>query len=118
MSIPARIATAVAGAGLDMPATLTKFTAGTRTPGALSDGTNPTSVDYNARGRVVTWRRDMLGGTLVQANDRVVRLYAQTILGGVAPSIGDTITIEGVTGRIIGIERGGASASYTCLTRK
>jgi hypothetical protein len=118
MSIPARIAAAVAGAGLDAPATLTKFTAGTRTPGALSAGTNPTSTDYAARGRVVSWRRDRLGGTLVEVNDRVVRLFAATIAGGVAPSIGDTITIESVTARIVGIERGGASASYTCLVRK
>lgn len=105
-------------AGMTRAATLTVITPGTRTPGALSAGTNPTEADAAARGIVVRWRRLMLNATTVQATDRVVLLFGSTIAGGATPKVGDKITIEGVTSRIVDIERDPAAATYTCLTRR
>lgn len=111
-----QIAKAMRQAKLDKPATLIVVTNGTPTDGALSAGSNPTETSVRCRGLVKTWKRVMLGGTLVQAGDRVALLLGAT-LGAAAPKIGDKITIEGVTSRVIDIERDPASATYACLTR-
>jgi len=109
---------ALVSAGMSKPATLIQWTAGTRDPDNLSRGTAPTSVDYAAQGLVIRWTRLNLNATEVQATDRVVMLYGSTIAGGAVPKAGDQITIEGVTSRIIDIERDAAAATYHCLTRK
>ncbi len=112
------IGPALDGAGMSKPATLIVVTAGTRTAGSLSGGTNPTSANYTAKGLVAPWKRERLNATLVQSTDRVVMLYAALIEGGVVPKIGDKITIEGLTSTIVDIDRDSAAATYSCLTRK
>lgn len=102
--------------GMTKPATLTVYIAGTRTAGALAGGTNPTSTTVACRGAVRDWRRKMLGATVVQATDRVVSLVGAS-LGSTAPKVGDQITIEGRTGRIVDVTRGAAAALYLCLVR-
>lgn len=104
-------------AGLTKPATLTKYTAGTRTAGSLSAGTNPTSAAYSAEGLVATDKYEKVGGTLVGANDRVVVLFGALISSGVAPVAGDSVTIEGVTQRVISVETNSSRAAYACLCR-
>lgn len=116
--IAKQVASALKSAGMTKAATLTVVTPGTRTPGAESAGTNPTTVDYTARGLVIVWKREMLGATVVMVTDRVVMLLGASIASAKVPKVGDTITIEGVTSRIIDIERDPASATYNCLTKK
>lgn len=103
-------------AKMTRPAVLVVVTAGTRTPGALTAGTNPTETSVQCKGLVITWKRALLGATLVAVGDRVVMLLGQT-LGTAAPKPGDKITIEGVTSRVIDISRDPAAATYSCLTR-
>ena len=103
-------------AGMTLPATLVVVTPGTRTPGSLTAGTNPTETSVPCRGLVITWKRALLNATTVQVGDRVVMLFGST-LGSSVPKVGDRITIESVTGRVIDIERDPASAVYACLTR-
>lgn len=104
-------------AGMTLPATLVVVTPGTRTAGSLTAGTNPTETSVTCRGLVITWKRALLGATLVQTGDRVVMLFG-AFLGASVPKVGDKITIEGVTSRILDIDRDPASAAYSCLTRK
>jgi hypothetical protein len=97
-------------------ATLHVVTKGVRDPGNLTGGTNPTVVEVPCKGLVVSWNRERLGGTLVQASDRVVRLLATTLRGEV-PKVGDRVTIEGVTAPVLSVARGPAGASYLCMLR-
>ena len=62
-------------------------------------------------------RRELLGASTVQVGDRVVLLLGGS-LGSSVPKVGDQITIEGVTSRVIDVERDPAAATYACLTRK
>lgn len=111
-----KVGGAMKRAGMTKPATLIVVTAGARTADSGSGGTNPTETSYAARGLVVRWTRKRLNATDVQVGDRVVKLFAALIVGGQVPKVGDKITIEGVTGRIVDIARN--AASYDCLTRK
>lgn len=104
-------------AGMTKPATLGVVTQGTRTPGAVSAGTNPTTTNVSARGLVIRWKRERLNQTDVLSTDRVVMLLGALIAGGKVPEVGNLITIEGKTGRIVDIERDPAAATYNCLTR-
>lgn len=104
-------------AGMTIPATLVVVTPGTRTAAQLTAGTNPTETSVTCRALVITWKRQLLGATLVQQGDRVVMLFG-AFLGTAVPKTGDKITCEGVTSRIIDIDRDPASATYSCLTRK
>lgn len=113
--IAKQVAKGLKSAGMTKPATLIKKTPGTRTAGQVSGGTNPTSTNYTCRGLVITWKRVMLNATQVQASDRVVMLLGATL--SVVPAIGDLVTCEGVTSRIVDIERDAASATYNLLTR-
>ena len=115
--IAKQVGKALKSAGMAKAATLIVVTKGTRTPGDLAAGTNPTEASVDARGLVITWKRALLGATAVQVSDRVVMLLGAMIAGGAVPKVGDKITIEGVTGRILDVERDAASATYSCLTR-
>lgn len=115
--IAKQVAKAIKQAKLDKPAVLIVVTKGVRTAGHIGEGTNPTETSFACRGFVSTWRRTMLGHTIVQSTDRVVKLLGASIRGGMAPAIGGKITIERVTSRIVDIERDPASAVYACLTR-
>lgn len=110
------VAKGLKGAKLDKAATLIVVTSGTRMPGAIASGTNPTTSSVTCRGLVVQWKRALLNATTVQVGDRVVMLLGATLSGSV-PKVGDKITIEGSTTRVIDIERDPASATYSCLTR-
>ena len=110
------------GSGV-LDATLTKSTPGTRTPGNLTGGTQPTEVTYPCRGFVDTRKVRFLNGTLVRDGSKVVVLIGDTINGGdpaSAPAPGDKITIESVQYLVPAdgtIDRDPAAATYTCEVR-
>ena len=104
-----------------LDATLTKVTPGTRTPGSLSSGTNPTEVLHACKGFIDTQRIRNLDGTLVASGQKVVVLLGDTIdSGNTAPALGDKITIEGSIYSIPddgNIDRDPAAATYICTVR-
>ena len=101
-----------------LPATLTKVTPGTRTPGTYSAGTNPTTATYSALGLLVDYQASEIKDTLIQQGDRKVLLMGASIQGGQVPGPDDRITIDGLTFRIIDVDRDPASATYICQSRK
>lgn len=109
------------GSGV-LDATLTKVTPGTRTPGQLTGGTNPTSTDYPCRGFIDTQAIEAKDGGLEIGGKLVVVLIGDTISEGtVAPEPGDRITIENTVYLIPEdgqINRDPAKATYTCDVRK
>lgn len=103
-------------AGMYKPATLVVVTAGTRTVGALSGGTNPTTASVACEAIPTAITKRYIGGTLVQDTDRAVLILGDS-LGTTVPTTKDKLTIEGTTQQIVGIERDAASATYLCLCR-
>lgn len=97
-----------------LPATLTKVAPGTRTPGQLTGGTNPTTTDYSCRGFINKKDRRNQDGQLVHDGSVTILLLGGTISGGsVAPEIGDRVTIEGSTFVINALDRDPAGATFT-----
>jgi len=108
------VGNAIVGAGMTRSAVLTKVTPGTRMPGAIARGTNPTTQDFAAQGIVQDTRSLMASGTLLKDVTRVIRLFASTIEGGAVPVPGDRITIEGSTSVVVagGVSRDPAGACF------
>lgn len=101
-----------------LAATLHKQSAGTRTPGSLTGGNNPTEVDYSARGIIEDYDDDRIDGTVILQGDRRILLLGSTIASSQVPSQGDAITIEGTRYEIVGpVKRDPAAASYVCQVR-
>lgn len=100
-------------------ATLTKFTPGTRTPGAENAGTNPTSVAHVCEGIVSSFDTGLIDGTIVRREDRQISLLIATLPAGVEPKPGDKITIQGATYIILdGVQRDAAKFMFICHGRK
>lgn len=100
-------------------ATLTKVTPGTRTPGALGAGTNPTTVAHDCEGIVQDFDTGLIDGTLVRREDRRISLLIATLPPGVEPKPSDKVTIQGTTYVVLdGVERDPASFMFTCHGRK
>ncbi len=100
--------------------TLTKSTPGTRTVGAVSAGTNPTTTSYACKGFEETKQAGQLPETLVVKHDLVISLLGASIASGAVPVPGDRITSLGVTYTIIpeGVGRDPVGALYVCTCRK
>lgn len=107
------------GEGL-LPAVLRNYSPGTRTPGGLTAGTNPTltGTASSARGFIDDYSdRDYGGDSIVQVGDRKVTLLGGT-LDGLVPATGSQIDIEGVTLVVVGpVKRDPAGATYECQCR-
>jgi len=102
-----------------LPATLTKVTAGTRTPGQLTGGTNPTSVSYSCRGMIDSKNRRNRDGELIRDGLERILLIGNSISGGsVAPEIGDRVTVEGRSFRVEVLDRDPAGATFTMECRE
>lgn len=103
----------IAGAGGVLDATLTKVTPGTRTPGSLTGGTNPTTANFAAKGF-----RDSLSrlqpNTRVREANGLILLLGASIAGLNVPEPGDSITIESETFEILAVDRDPAAAVYEC----
>ncbi len=119
-----QVGSGLIGAGLAKPAVLTKVTPGTRTPGALSAGTNPTTQTFPVQGIDVSTVAMAMAGTLITGVSKVIKLYGSTVPSGVTPGPGDKITMDGVTYTIAADDGGkqavtsdAARAAWTCQCR-
>lgn len=122
--IAKQIYKAMKAAKLTLPATLIKVTPGTRTPGSLTGGTNPSTTSYAASGFVADYSDDDIDGTLVIRGDRKISLFGSSFPAGVVPEPEDKITITDPSGvsrtyRIVpkGVTTDPAGAVYTCQGR-
>ena len=93
-----------------LPATLTRITPGTRMPGEVSAGTNPTTVDYSCRGFVSDYQDNAIDGTNILGGDRLITLLGGTLPTGVVPLPGDRVTIADFAGA--------TPTTYSVPTRK
>ena len=96
--------------------TLIKVTPNTRTPGSLTAGTNSVEASVVCRGWVDEYRQEQVNGTIVQQGDKKVSLLGAS-LGAQAPEVGDKVTAEGETRRIVSVRRDPAGAVYECQGR-
>lgn len=113
------IGKAMVKAGLTIPLTLIKVTPGTRTPGAVSAGTNPTEVSFKARGIEAEYSAYAIANSLVEVGDRKIRIFSSTIAGGQIPTQNDKVIARGFTYRIVGpVTSDAARASYVCQCRR
>jgi hypothetical protein len=115
------IGSALVSAGLSKPAVLIKVTPGTRTPGAVTGGTHPTTVSYAAEGIEASLTSLRLSGALITGVTAAIRLLGSTIASGQVPVSGDRISIDGRTytiaadeGGRLAVTRDPAAASYLC----
>jgi hypothetical protein len=118
------VGSSLIGAGMSKSGVLIKITPGTRTPGAVSAGTNPTSKSYKVQAIPASVTTLRLSGSLIVGVDRVIKIFGSTLLPGVVPAAGDKITLDGVTSVIAGdsggnraVEVDAARAVYTCQCR-
>lgn len=105
------IADGVAAAGGVDDITLRKVTAGTRTPGNLTGGTNPTYVDYAGKGFVSSKSDGRVSGALIEAGDQIVVLLGHTF--DAKPEVNDEVIVDGVSLTIRAVDQDPASATYT-----
>ena len=99
--------------GLVKSATLTRITTGSRS--TQTGGTAPTATTYRVRGWVTTTRKTAIGGTLVEAGDRVVAILGASVT--VTPAVNDKLTIKDVQQNVVGVDFDPAEAIYIVLTR-
>lgn len=123
MNIPRLIASNFARYGKPIgvkPCTLIKVTPGTRTPGAVSGGTHPTSTSHSATGFVSDYTAYEISGTQIVAGDRKVVLFGASIQGGAQPAPSDTIVIGGETLHVVdkGVTSDPVQATWICQCRK
>lgn len=105
------------GSGVN-DATLIKVSIGTRTPGQLTGGTQPTSVSHACKGFLDVLTRDRVGLTLTEEGNVLIALIGDTIDGGdTVPTPGDKITILGTTYNIVIVNVDPAQAVYNCQSR-
>lgn len=106
--------------------TLTKVTSGTRTAGALIDGTNPTTVDYTCKGFEQTKRsgywqfwQNAQTQNLARSSFLTISILGATLPSGIEPMAGDKITSKGKTYTIAadGVMRDPVGALYVCAVR-
>lgn len=102
-------------AGL-LPLTLVVVTPGTRTPGALSDGTQPTTTSSTGRGikQAVSKFRD---DDLTRAGDVEILIITDSLSPPAVPKSGDRITMSGSTFYVVQVKSDPADATFSCLAR-
>lgn len=98
-------------------AVLVVNTPGTRTPGSLTQGTQPTTADKTCKGYIEDYDNSQIDNTLVAKGDRKVVLLVNSIQDDAVPDTGDSITIEGITFEVIDVERDTLQAIYICHGR-
>ena len=100
----------ISAAGGVLPGVLTRETPGTRTPGDLAGGTNPTTATYPFRGFVTTAGERRPGSTSASSISTVSILGASI---AVVPEVNDEVNIEGTDWTLLElVERDPAAALY------
>ena len=97
--------------------TLTHYTEGTRTTGALTAGTNPTSTTHTATGFEDDYADGQIDGTLVKQGDRIVTILGASLSPATVPEAGDEVSINGRAYRVIRVARDPLQATYECQAR-
>ncbi len=99
-------------------ATLIKVSAGSRTGGQLTGGTNPTTVSHACKGFLDVLNRNRVDASLTEERDVLVALIGDTIDGGdTVPEPGDRIIILGTTYNVVIVNVDPAQAVYNCQSR-
>lgn len=99
--------------------TLTKVVSGTRTPGNLTGGTNPTTSSHSFEGFIENRTNKRRDGTLVSSTGEFVTILGASVSPSAVPEQGDGINIESVDYRIIEITgRDPAAATYECRVER
>ena len=113
LNIAEIVDTSLQSAGGVLTGTLTKFTPGTRTPGDISGGTNPTPTDYAIRGFIENRTSTRIGDSLIGQTGEFVSILGNSLPENIEPEEDDNVTIEGRTFRIIEVtQRDPAAALY------
>lgn len=99
--------------------TLVKTTPGTRTPGSLADGTNPTTTSYTCKGFEERKLSAYVSPTTARVKQLTISILGGTLPDGVEPKAGDRITSQGVTYTIApdGVSRDPVGAMFDCVVR-
>lgn len=98
---------------------LRKATSGTRTPGSLTGGTNPTTVDHSFRGFLDNRTEQRIAGSIVSAGGEVVSIFGNSLPSGVEPENDDVVIIEGTVFTIVEVlARDPAAALYEVKVRR
>ncbi len=84
-------------AGGVLDATLIKVSPGTRTPGDLTGGTNPTTTTHACKGFLESKGERRINGTLVSDGAVLASILGASLPVGVVPTVNDRLTIEGTT---------------------
>ena len=117
LDIAGIVADALTSAGGLAAATLVKIYPGSRVPGALTGGVNPTSTSYTTTGILETRaERDWAGSgwTMTERKKATITLVGKPLTdAGVTPEAGDRVTLEAVTYEIITVDRDPAAATYS-----
>ena len=92
-------------------------TPSTRTPGSLTQGTQPTTANKTCKGYIEDYDNSQIDNTLVAKGDRKVVLLVNSMQDNAIPDTGDSITIEGITFEVIDVERDTLQAIYICQGR-
>lgn len=104
---------AITQAGGVRPGTLTKTTPGTRTPGDLTGGTNPTTTTHTFQGFIdqKAERRKLQIGSTLEA--RAVSILGASVSPEAIPEVNDTVEMDGNTYMLVSlIGRDPAEALY------
>jgi len=102
--------TSIAAAGGVLSGTLTRATSGTRTPGNLTGGTNPTPVTYPFKGFTET-AGERRPGSAVASSISTISILGDSIT--IEPEVNDEVTIDGTDWTLLElVERDPAKALY------
>ena len=110
---------AINSAGGLRPATLFKSVNGTRTPGNLGGGTNPTDPPPESSCQVyVEKNTTRIEGTLAQTGGMTIGIIGASISPARVPEPSDEVLVDGVTYTIVSIrEVDPADALYVCTVQ-
>lgn len=99
--------------------TLIKVTPGTRTPGALIDGTNSTTVEYSCKGFESTKRSGYVTPGQSRTKTLTISILGGSLPDGIEPKAGDKIVSQSVTYTIApdGVSRDPVGALFDCVVR-
>lgn len=94
--------------------TLTKRAAGTRTPGQLTGGTNPTTTAYTCEGIVEEYSDHERANLGIAAGRKKVLIIAGSLPAGVKPGNQDRITVNSDAFEVVDVQADPAEATWVC----